>query len=141
MKRESLWWVSPADMKDSMPLGNAAPVVDSTPASKPAKAPPRFVGHFAGIMLDANVVDYADPEFSGRGPAAAGGAISLQSLEGLLAERAGELGAEIRYGAAVTGFQADDNGVTIQSGDATIRARMVGWMRRWAKHRAEACRV
>ena len=56
------------------------------PAAAPVKAPPTFVGHFAGIMLDANVVNYADPEFAGHGPAAAGGMITMQAIEALLAD-------------------------------------------------------
>jgi 2-polyprenyl-6-methoxyphenol hydroxylase-like FAD-dependent oxidoreductase len=125
VKRESPWWVSPTETKNWGTARGAAPTAiaaESAATSKPVKASPRFVGHFAGIMLDPNAVDYADPEFSGRGPAAAGGAISLQSLEGLLAEHAGELGAEIRYGTAVTGFVADEDGVTIQAGSTTIRS-------------------
>jgi 2-polyprenyl-6-methoxyphenol hydroxylase-like FAD-dependent oxidoreductase len=122
VKREALWWVSPAETKNWGTAGGPAP---TNTASAPVKAAPRFVGHFAGIMLDANVVDYTDPEFSGRGPAAAGGAITLQSLEDLLAKHASELGVEIRYGIAVTGFVADEAGVTVQAGGATLRA---GWL-------------
>ena len=49
-------------------------------------------------MLDANVVNYADPEFAGHGPAAAGGMITMQAIEALLADRATELGVEIKRG-------------------------------------------
>ncbi|WP_348790114.1 rifampin monooxygenase [Leifsonia sp. NPDC080035] len=42
----------------------------------------------------------------------------------LLAERAAELGAEIRRGAEVTGFEQDDDGVTVELGDgARVRSR------------------
>lgn len=108
-----------------MTSGNGTPGTESSPAPRAANAPPRFFGHFAGIMLDANMVDFADPAFGGRGPAAAGGAISLQSLEDVLAERLQELGGEVRYGAEVTGFQADEDGVTVHAGDAVLRA---GWL-------------
>jgi 2-polyprenyl-6-methoxyphenol hydroxylase-like FAD-dependent oxidoreductase len=127
VKRESLWWMGATDQKDwarTPTLAATVAAVESA-ASKAGKTPPKFVGHFAGIMLDANVVDYGDAEFSGRGPAAAGGAIALESLEGLLAERAAELKVEVRFGVAVSGFEADADGVTVQAGGTTIRA---GWL-------------
>ena len=107
------------------PVAPVPPASMPPPSAPPAKRPPPFVGHFAGIMLDVNVVNYADPEFGGRGPAAAGGSISLQNLEALLAKRAGELGVEVRRGTPLTGFTADEEGVTIQASETSIRA---GWL-------------
>ena len=134
LSKAALWWVSPSDVTQ---LGSEAskafhqktpsndmPAVNAS-AAAPVKAPPTFVGHFAGIMLDANVVNYADPDFAGHGPAAAGGMITMQAIEALLAERAAELGVEIKRGAALTDFTADENGVTVRAGDETFRA---GWL-------------
>jgi 2-polyprenyl-6-methoxyphenol hydroxylase-like FAD-dependent oxidoreductase len=73
--------------------------------------------------LDTNAVDYNDPEFSGRGPAAAYGVITMQSLEALLSERAADLQAEIRRGTSLTDFSADANGVTVHAGNTTVRCR------------------
>ncbi len=133
LSKAALWWVSPSDVTqlgtDSSAAfhrkgpGNDPPAVQP-PAAAPVKAP-MFVGHFAGIMLDANVVNYADPEFAGHGPAAAGGMITMQSIEALLADRATELGVEIKRGCPITDFTADENGVTIQAGDEAFRA---GWL-------------
>jgi 2-polyprenyl-6-methoxyphenol hydroxylase-like FAD-dependent oxidoreductase len=73
----------------------------------------------------AHAVDYRAPEFSDRGPAAAYGVISMQSLEALLSKRAADLQAEIRRGATVTHFSADGNGITVHAGDMTVRS---GWL-------------
>ena len=66
-----------------------------------------------------------DPEFRARGPAAADGAISLQSLENVLSERAAQLHVEIRRRAPVTDFSADGSRVTVHAGAATV---LTGWL-------------
>ncbi len=134
LSQAALWWVSPSDVRQlgseasaafhQKAPSNDAPAVNA-PAPAPVKAPPTFVGHFAGIMLDANVVNYADPEFAGHGPAAAGGMITMQAIEALLADRAAELGVEIMRGVPLTDFTADENGATVHAGDETFRA---GWL-------------
>jgi len=134
LSKAALWWVSPSDVRQLGTESSAAfhpkapsndPAVVQASAATPVKAPPTFVGHFAGIMLDANVVNYADPEFAGHGPAAAGGMITMQAIEGLLADRAAELGVEIKRGAPVTNFTADENQVIVQAGGQALRA---GWL-------------
>jgi 2-polyprenyl-6-methoxyphenol hydroxylase-like FAD-dependent oxidoreductase len=132
LSKAALWWVSPTDVRQlgseaskafhQKAPGNDAPAVKA-PAAAPVKAAPTFVGHFAGIMLDANVVNYADPEFAGHGPAAAGGMITMQAIEALLADRAAELGVEIKRDAPITNFTADESGVTVQAGEGTFRAK------------------
>jgi 2-polyprenyl-6-methoxyphenol hydroxylase-like FAD-dependent oxidoreductase len=88
-----------------------------------AEPPPRFVGHFAGIMLDANKVDLSHAKFMTRGPAASGGLVSLEAIERLLARHAKKLGAELRLGAEVTAFAQDDDGVTVHLGNETVRSK------------------
>ncbi len=73
----------------------------------------------------ANYSDNSDPELFGRGPAAAYGVITTQALETLLSERAAELKAEIRRGAGLTAFSADDSGVTVYAGETQVRS---GWL-------------
>jgi 2-polyprenyl-6-methoxyphenol hydroxylase-like FAD-dependent oxidoreductase len=123
LKNAALWWTDASVDRKGLEAAvrGAAPSVDSGAASEPAKFPPRSAGHF-GIMLDANVVDYSDPEFGGRGPAAAGGAISMQSLETLLSERAAQLQVEIRRGTGLTDFSADTGGVTVHAGATAVRS-------------------
>jgi 2-polyprenyl-6-methoxyphenol hydroxylase-like FAD-dependent oxidoreductase len=78
--------------------------------------PPRFGGHFAGIMLDMDKVDFSGRRYLVGGPSASGGMVSLEGIELLLAERAQELGVDLRRGAEVTNFTQDENGVTVQAG-------------------------
>ncbi|HEY3464491.1 MAG TPA: FAD-dependent monooxygenase [Amycolatopsis sp.] len=84
------------------------------------------VGHFAGIMVASGGVDFDDPAFRDVGPAARVVVIQQQAVEAILAERATELGVEIRRGAELTGFDTDDDGVTVHLADGEqVRA---GWL-------------
>ncbi|WP_206785554.1 FAD-dependent monooxygenase [Amycolatopsis sp. MtRt-6] len=84
------------------------------------------VGHFAGIMVASDGVDFGDPAFRDVGPAARVVVIQQQDVEAILAERATELGVEIRRGVELTGFDADDDGVSVHLDDReTVRA---GWL-------------
>jgi 2-polyprenyl-6-methoxyphenol hydroxylase-like FAD-dependent oxidoreductase len=84
---------------------------------------PRFSGHFAGIMLDAEKVDFSGRKYALAGPSASGGMVSLEGIELLLAERATELGVDLRRGMAVTNFTEDENGVTVYVGDESFQGR------------------
>ncbi|WP_143168669.1 FAD-dependent monooxygenase [Amycolatopsis australiensis] len=84
------------------------------------------VGHFAGIMVASTGVHFDDPDFRDVGPASRLVVIQQQAVEAILGERAAELGAEIRRGVELTGFDADDGGVTVRLGDGgTVHA---GWL-------------
>ncbi|WP_370962319.1 FAD-dependent monooxygenase [Amycolatopsis sp. cg9] len=80
------------------------------------------VGHFAGIMVASNGVDFEDPDFRDVGPASRVVVIQQQAVEAILAARALELGVEIRRGVELTGFEAGDDGVTVELGEETVRA-------------------
>jgi 2-polyprenyl-6-methoxyphenol hydroxylase-like FAD-dependent oxidoreductase len=84
---------------------------------------PRFAGHFAGMMLDMTKVDFSDRKYVIAGPSASGGMVSLEGIELLLAERAAQLGVDLRRGMAVTNFTEDENGVTVYAGDESFQAR------------------
>lgn len=92
--------------------------------TKTGQRPP-FAGHFAGIFLDAADVDFDDPAFAEVGPAGEGVFISQQDIEEMLGQRAAELGVVVRPGVAVTGFDDDGAGVSVEFGDRTVRA---GWL-------------
>ena len=92
------------------------------PADAPTAVPPRPLGHFAGMMLSADLLDPDDPEFAGLGPVEAVGLIPQRDIERILAERAAELGVRLLTGTEVTGLAADDEGVTVQAGDSSFRA-------------------
>lgn len=89
-----------------------------------AKAIPP-VGHFAGIMVSSGKVDFEDPAFRDPGPAAGVMMVGQQAIETVLGERAAELGVEVRRGLEVTGFDADEDGVTVRFGGESARA---GWL-------------
>ncbi|MFY4722929.1 FAD-dependent monooxygenase [Streptomyces sp. LaBMicrA B280] len=84
-----------------------------------------IVGHFAGIMLRADLVDRTGPGLGDAGPAAEIAFVAQQDIEGLLGERADELGVDVRRGVELTGFDADDGAVTVYTGHGAVRA---GWL-------------
>ncbi|GAA4544050.1 FAD-dependent monooxygenase [Amycolatopsis samaneae] len=84
---------------------------------------PGFIGHFAGIGIRADRLDFTDPELTGE-PLGAG-VVAQQDLETVLARHAAGLGAEIRRGVAVTGFAAGEGGVRVRAGATEIEA---GWL-------------
>ncbi|NUT99432.1 MAG: FAD-dependent oxidoreductase, partial [Saccharothrix sp.] len=88
----------------------------------PMTPPPKFAGHFGGIRLTADLFDPADPAFADRGPAGDVGFVSQQQVEAILAEHAAALGVPVRRGVAVTGFDADDTGVTVRTDRGGLRA-------------------
>ncbi|MEU6191082.1 FAD-dependent monooxygenase [Nocardia sp. NPDC047038] len=83
------------------------------------------VGHFAGIMLNSDAVDFDDPEFAEVGPAAEVFLVAQQSVEAILGGRAAELGVEVRRGVEVIGLSDDGAGVTVDCGDRRVRT---GWL-------------
>lgn len=93
---------------------------------KRLSVPPKFAGHFAGIMMDPDLFDGSDPAWAEVGPAAeAGLGVPQAELERILARRAARLGVEVRRGVELTGFAADAEGVTVHTRGGTIRA---GWL-------------
>ncbi len=84
------------------------------------------VGHFAGIMVASHGVDFGDPAFRDVGPASRVVVVQQQAVEAILGARALELGAEIRRGVEVTGFDAGDDGVTVRLDDGSEIG--AGWL-------------
>lgn len=93
---------------------------DGDPNTPP---PPRFAGHFAGMMIDGNKVDFGNDTFLVGGPSASGGLVTLEGVETVLAERAAELGVELRRGAEVTDLSQTEDGVAVQVGTEAIHTR------------------
>ncbi|MEU2419598.1 FAD-dependent monooxygenase [Streptomyces sp. NPDC007851] len=91
------------------------------------RTPPKFAGHFAGIMMRGDLFDRSDPAFADIGPAdGVGLGVPQADLERILGARAERLGVEVRRGAELTGFDADDDGVVVHlAGGARIGA---GWL-------------
>jgi 2-polyprenyl-6-methoxyphenol hydroxylase-like FAD-dependent oxidoreductase len=110
VRRSSLAWMDPLE-KPGFKLENA-----------PTSAP-RFAGHFAGIMLDANKIDLSGQKYLVPGPGTTGGMVSLEGIEELLAARAEKLGVKIKRGMPVTAFTESGDAVTVHAGSELFEAR------------------
>lgn len=89
------------------------------------RQPPKFAGHFAGIMLRGDLLDESDPDFDGHGPAGEVGLVPQEALERLLGARAAELGVDLRRGVTLTGFDTGDDGVHVHTSEGSLRT---GWL-------------
>ncbi|TGQ80385.1 FAD-dependent oxidoreductase [Mesorhizobium sp. M8A.F.Ca.ET.207.01.1.1] len=80
-------------------------------------------GHFAGIQFHLDTIDTS--KWPCRLPDAAGAhmASDMEAIETLLAARASAMGAGIRRGLGVEGFDQSDEDVTVRAGGETFRAR------------------
>ncbi|SED31068.1 FAD-dependent oxidoreductase [Streptomyces melanosporofaciens] len=86
-------------------------------------SPPRTVGHFAGMTLDPAKVDIAALPFRLPSPAPEGVMTHLEAVEAVLAERASELGVDIRRGVTVSAIAQDEESVVAQAGEHEYAAR------------------
>lgn len=91
------------------------------------QSPPKLVGHFAGIMISSEQVHFDDPDFYDAGPANAMMGVGQQDVEAVLGAYAAELGVPIRRGVTLTGFDADDTGVTVHLGP-NVESVRAGWL-------------
>ncbi|MCT9088734.1 FAD-dependent oxidoreductase [Streptomyces sp. ASQP_92] len=94
-----------------------------TDSGAPAPSPLRGAGHFAGMVLDPARVDVdALPYWL---PSAAPRSLRthLEAVETVLAERAAELGVDVRYGAAVTDVTQNEEGVVAHADGHPYPAR------------------
>ncbi|MCE0445252.1 FAD-dependent monooxygenase [Streptomyces tricolor] len=77
-------------------------------------------------MLDPDLFDGSDPVWADLGPVGGAGLVVPQAeLERILSRRAERLGVALRRGVELTGFDADDTGVTVHTGEGGVRA---GWL-------------
>jgi len=117
----ALGWMQP-EQRTGIQL-NGTPEGAGNGAGRQAAAPPRFGGHFAGIMLDPAKFDFSGRKYLMGGPSASGGVVSLEALELLLAEYAEKLGVDLRRGAAVTGFGEEEDIVTVETDGPSFQGR------------------
>jgi len=80
-------------------------------------------GHFAGIQFFSDKIDAAKWPYRLPSPAGTSLMVEMENLETILAARAETLGAEIRRGLGVEGFDQSDEGVIIRAGAETFRGR------------------
>jgi 2-polyprenyl-6-methoxyphenol hydroxylase-like FAD-dependent oxidoreductase len=83
----------------------------------------RQVGHFAGIPFHEGDIDTSQWKY--RLPSSTETSLisEMQELETVFARRAEALGVTIKRGLAITGFQQNDDGVTVQSGDDSFHGK------------------
>jgi len=113
VRQTAIAWVNPAESPGMQ-----------TPGGARAQAPGhRFIGHFAGIMLDAANVDFSRQAYTTAGPSMGGGMVTLQGIEDVLAQRGRELGVELRYGVPVTDCNDSGPEVIVLAGGELIHTR------------------
>jgi 2-polyprenyl-6-methoxyphenol hydroxylase-like FAD-dependent oxidoreductase len=86
-------------------------------------APRRSAGHFAGIPFYHDDIDPSTWPYHLPGPGGASMAVTLATLEAVLARRALAMGSEIRRGVSVDAFHATDEAVSVHAGGQTFRGR------------------
>ncbi|WP_328998167.1 FAD-dependent monooxygenase [Kribbella sp. NBC_00709] len=105
--------------------GLLEPLLQASGVEPGESGPPRMVGHFAGMMLDAANLDPAAFPFRLPTPTPDVLLTSLEAVESVLAERAVKLGVEIKRGTAVSGITQYDDNVVVRAGEQEYAARWV----------------
>lgn len=102
----------------------ADPIADKT-ATIPhwMQQPRRPAGHFAGIEFHHGDIDTSKWPYRLSGSADTSMAVAVETLETVLARRAGATGCEIRRGLSADAFHESDGAVTVHAGGNTFRGR------------------
>ncbi|MFD4538419.1 FAD-dependent monooxygenase [Streptomyces bauhiniae] len=85
----------------------------------------RFTGHFAGMSLDPDLVDWADPELAAHTAVEGARMIPQPRLEALLAGHAERLGVVVLRGVEVTSLKDTGEGVVVGTNAGALRT---GWL-------------
>lgn len=96
----------------------------SVDGRKPAGAT-RFTGHFAGMVLDADLVDWADPELAAHTAVDGARIVPQRELEKVLTEYVERLDIPVHRGVEVTALQDTGDGVLVGTDAGTVRT---GWL-------------
>ncbi|MFG1796352.1 FAD-dependent oxidoreductase [Nocardia sp. NPDC049149] len=86
----------------------------------------RFTGHFAGMILDADLVDWSDPDFTAHTAAAGARMVPQPELVALLTDYVTGLGVPIRRGVEVTTLEDTGDGVLV--GTASGQTMRTEWL-------------
>ncbi len=89
------------------------------------QAATRFTGHFAGVVLEPDLVDWADPDLAAHAAVAGARMVPQPDLVALLTEHVARLGVSIRRGVTVTALEDTGDGVLV---DTTAGALRTGWL-------------
>ncbi|MBB6379082.1 2-polyprenyl-6-methoxyphenol hydroxylase-like FAD-dependent oxidoreductase [Pseudonocardia eucalypti] len=85
----------------------------------------RFTGHFAGMALEADLVDWSDPDFTAHTAAAGARMVPQPQLVALLAEHVARLGVPVCRGVEVTALEDTGDGVLVGTTAGQVRT---GWL-------------
>ncbi|MEV0552362.1 FAD-dependent oxidoreductase [Streptomyces sp. NPDC050597] len=85
----------------------------------------RFTGHFAGMVLDADLVDWSDADLAAHTAVAGARMVPQRELEELLAGHVTRLGIPVRRGVEVTSLEDTGDGVLVGTTAGTVRT---GWL-------------
>ncbi|MFF0411188.1 FAD-dependent oxidoreductase [Kitasatospora sp. NPDC004745] len=95
------------------------------PAAERKAGETRFTGHFAGMVLDPDLVDWSDPDLADHTAAAGARLVPQRELEALLADHLARLGVPVRRGVEVTAFEDTGDGVLVDTNVGPLRT---GWL-------------
>lgn len=107
-------------------VGSFARTADDQPPGGGRPAPgPRFTGHFAGMVLDADLVDWSDPDLAAHTAVDGGKLVPQRELEELLAGHVARLGLPVCRGVEVTALEDTGDGVLVGTTAGPVRT---GWL-------------
>lgn len=110
---------------DQRPGGGGQPGGDQQPGGGRRAPDSRFTGHFAGMVLDADLVDWSDSDLAAHTAVAGARMVPQRELEELLAGHVARLGIPVRRGVEVTAFQDTGDGVLVDTTAGPVRT---GWL-------------
>ena len=85
----------------------------------------RFTGHFAGMVLDPDLVDWSDPDLAAHAAANGARMVPQPQLEALLAGHVARLGVPVRRGMEVTALADTGDHVLVHTTAGPVRT---GWL-------------
>ncbi|XDO64470.1 FAD-dependent oxidoreductase [Streptomyces sp. RLB1-33] len=107
-------------------MGSFARMVGDRTLGEGRRAPDsRFTGHFAGMILDADLVDWSDPDLAAHTAADGARMVPQRELEALLAEHVARLGVPVLRGVEVTALEDTGDGVLVGTTAGPVRT---GWL-------------
>ncbi|MFJ4923331.1 FAD-dependent monooxygenase [Streptomyces sp. NPDC088725] len=107
-------------------VGSFAPKDDDLPpgAGRQARVP-RFTGHFAGMVLDAGLVDWSDADLAAHTSVDGARMVPQPELEELLGDHLTRLGVPVLRGVEVTALEDTGDGVLVGTTAGPVRT---GWL-------------
>ncbi|WP_405953679.1 FAD-dependent monooxygenase [Streptomyces phaeochromogenes] len=126
VQREVLERVGPFARKtDDQRPGGGQPTGGQQPGGGRRAPDSRFTGHFAGMVLDADLVDWSDADLAAHTAVAGARMVPQRELEELLAGHVARLGIPVLRGVEVTALEDTGDGVLVGTTAGPVRT---GWL-------------